>query len=137
MTRNTINARSETTRETEQRSHEEYTFEEPDYLGIPDEVKNRFADEHMVLRWVRITIRGKDDVQNVGKRIQDGWVWVSPEEVPEMSHNSVVKDEGRYSGVVSRGDLALAKMPAGKAEARKRFYENRSREMMDAVNSQL
>tara|TARA_R110000796_G_scaffold24950_3_gene70876 strand:+ start:539 stop:1054 length:516 start_codon:yes stop_codon:yes gene_type:complete len=137
MTRNTNKARSETIRETEQRSHEEYTFEEPDYLAIPDVVKDRFADEGMILRWIRIEIRGKEDIQNVGKRLQDGWVFVTPEEVSEIAHNSLVREEGRYTGVVCRGDLALVKMPAGKAEARKRFYEDRSREMMDAVNSQL
>jgi len=138
MTRNTLKqARSETNRETEQRSYEEYTFEEPDYLAIPDIIKDRFADEGMILRWLRIEIRGKEDIQNVGKRLQDGWVFVAPDEVPEMSHNSLVKNEGRYAGTVCRGDLGLAKMPAGKAEARKRYYEDRSREMMDAVNAQL
>ena len=49
MTRNTLKqARSETNRETEQRSYEEYTFEEPDYLAIPDIIKDRFADEGMM-----------------------------------------------------------------------------------------
>ena len=137
MTRNIKESRSESVRETEQRSYEDYTFEEPDYLAIPDPVKDRFADEHMSLRWIRVSIKGRDDIQNVGKRLQDGWVFVTPEEVPEIAHNSFVKDEGRYSGTVCRGDLALAKMPTAKANARQAFYENRSREMMDAVNSQL
>jgi|TARA_R110000796_G_scaffold4849_1_gene18333 hypothetical protein len=137
MTRNTKDSRSEATRETEERAYEDYTFEEPDYLTIPDSVKDRFADEHMSLRWVRISLKGKDDIQNVGKRMHDGWVFVTPDEVPEIAHNSFVKDDGRYSGTVCRGDLALAKIPTGKAIARQKFYENRSREMMDAVNSQL
>jgi len=33
--------------------------------------------------------------------------------------------------------LALAKMPKELAESRQEFYENRSREMVDAVNAQL
>ena len=138
MTRNIKEqSRSEVTRETEQRSYEDYTFEEPDYLEIPDAVKDRFADQQMSLRWVRITLKGKDDIQNVGKRMQDGWVFVTPDEVPEIAHNSFVKDEGRYSGTVCRGDLALAKIPTGRAMARQKFYEKRSQDMMDAVNSQL
>jgi len=48
-----------------------------------------------------------------------------------------VRDEGRYTGAVCRGDLALAKMPLQKAENRQRFYENKSSEMVDAVNQQL
>ena len=138
MTRNTLKqARSETNRETEQRSYEEYTFEEPDYLAIPDIIKDRFADEGMILRWLRIEIRGKEDIQNVGKRLQDGWVFVAPDEVPEMAVTSFVRDEGRYLGTVCRGDLALAKMPAGKVNARRKHYENKANDMMDAVNAQL
>ena len=36
-----------------------------------------------------------------------------------------------------RGDLALAKMPTGKVKARKRVYEKKANDMMDAVNAQL
>ena len=50
---------------------------------------------------------------------------------------SIVQEEGRYAGTVCRGDLALAKMPLGKLAARKRYYENKSRQLMDAVNAQL
>jgi hypothetical protein len=64
-------------------------------------------------------------------------ILVTEEEVPEMVQSSIVREEGRYSGAVCRGDLALAKMPTELAESRQRFYENRSREAVDAVNSQL
>jgi hypothetical protein len=33
--------------------------------------------------------------------------------------------------------LALAKMTKARAQSRKEFYENKSREMIDAVNAQL
>ena len=49
----------------------------------------------------------------------------------------MVRDEGRYSGTVCRGDLALAKMPTKRAEARQRHFEDASADMVDAVNSQL
>ena len=54
-----------------------------------------------------------------------------------MAISSVVQEGGRYSGTVCRGDLALAKMPTGKLEARKRYYEDKSKQLLDAVNSQL
>lgn len=134
----TREARSESEREMETRMNEDnWTFEEPDALAIPEVVKNRFADAGLALRWIRVRIKNNDDVQNVGKRLQDGWVFVEQKEVPEMMANSTVREEGRYTGTVSRGDLALAKMPMARALARKEFFENKSREMMDAVNSQL
>ena len=134
MTRNQI--RSNETSETETRE-EEWTFEEPDALQIPESVQARFDGEQMSLRWIRISVRGQDDISNVGKRLQEGWVFVTPDEVPEMGVTSFVREDGRYQGTVCRGDLALAKMPSGKVKARQKFYEKKANDMMDAVNAQL
>ena len=130
-------SRTSQERENQTRDNEEYTFEEEDYLAIPEEVKERFLNQGMVLRWIRIQIRGNDDYQNVGKRQRDGWVFVTPDEVPELSTSSIVKENGRYAGTVVRGDVALAKMPEGRAIARREHYENKANELMNAVNSQL
>jgi hypothetical protein len=136
MTRN--EERSNTTREAKSReSEEEYVFEEPDALTIPDSVEARFNSEDMSLRWIRISVKGQDDIMNVGKQQQEGWVFVSPDEVPEMAITSFVREEGRYLGAVCRGDLALAKKPTAKVRARQKFYEKKANDMMDAVNAQL
>ena len=134
VTRNT--SRSTNQRETEVRE-EEWTFEEPNALEIPGPVQERFDAEEMALRWIRVSLQGKDDYINVGKKQQEGWVFVSPEEVPEMALTSFVREDGRYEGTVSRGDLALAKMPAGKVKARQQFYRDKANQQMDAVNAQL
>ena len=129
---------SRSLQERENQTREEvYTFEEEDALAIPEDVKARFLNQGMVLRWIRIQIRGNDDYQNVGKRQRDGWVFVTPDEVPELSTSSIVKENGRYAGTVVRGDVALAKMPEGRAIARREHYENKANELMNAVNSQL
>ena len=128
--------RSNTLREQNLRE-EEWTYEEPDALAIPEVVQARYDNEGMSLRWIRISLKGSDDITNVGKKQQAGWVFVTPEEVPEMAITSFVRDEGRYLGTVCRGDLALAKMPAGKVLARRKYYQNKSGDMMDAVNAQL
>ena len=134
MTRN--ESRIEQLREQNTRE-EEWTFEEPNALDIPDAVKARFDNEGMSLRWIRVSLQGKDDITNVGKKLQTGWMFVSPEEVPEMALTSFVRDEGRYQGSVCRGDVALVKMPAGKVTARREYYEKKANDQMDAVNSQL
>ena len=112
-------------------------FEEPNWLDIPDTVRNRFKGEGMSLRWLRITMKGQDDIQNIGKRLAEGWELVNQEEVPEMLMSSVVREEGRSAGAVCRGDLALGKMPTDLAESRQEFYQNKSREAVQAVNMQL
>ena len=135
MTRNETE-RSNVTREATTRE-EEYFFEEPDALTIPDMVQARFDNEEMSLRWIRISVKGEDDIMNVGKKQQEGWIFVTPDEVPEMAITSFVREEGRYLGAVCRGDLALAKKPTVKVKARQKFYENKANEQMDAVNAQL
>ena len=128
--------RSETLREQNLRE-ENWTFEEPNALTIPDPVQARFDNQGLALRWIRISIKGNDDKKNVGNKLQLGWEFVSPEEVPEMALTSFVRDEGRYQGAVCRGDVALVKMPAGKVNSRRKFYEQKANDQMDAVNAQL
>ena len=135
MARNTT--RSTQSRELETREAEDFEYREPNLLDIPESVTVRFEDQGMKLRWLRTTIKGSDDYANIGKRMQEGYEFVSLDEVPEMAHSAMVKEEGRYKGTVCRGDLALAKLPIKRAEARQRHFENASAEMVDAVNSQL
>ena len=136
MTRNEL--RSNTNREAKTREvEEEYVFEEPDALHIPDTVKARFDADNMSLRWIRISVKGQDDITNIGKKQQQGWEFVTPDEVPELAITSFVRKEGRYTGTVCRGDVALAKLPTGKVTARRKHYENKANNMMDAVNAQL
>ena len=128
------NSRAVNTRETESK---EYTYQEPNYLDVPTAVTNRFVTEDMVLRWVRISLKGEDDYKNVGNKMTQGWVFVTPEEVPEMLHSATVLDSGRYTNCVVRGDVALAKMPRGKSVARNDYYEAKANDLMEAVNQQL
>ena len=124
-------------RENNAREEVEYTFEEQDALHIPDAVLNRFASERMTLGWLRMTLKGKDDTSHIGKKLQEGWVFVDLAEVPEMSAASVVRDEGRYAGVVCREDVGLAKIPTGRYEARSKFYRDKSTAMNEAIDAQL
>lgn len=127
-------SRTMQTRETETK---EYTFTEPNWLDVPDIVVNRFNAEDMTLRWIRISLKGEDDYKNVGNKMSQGWVFVTPEEVPEMLHSATVLDTGRYTNCVVRGDVALAKMPRGKSVARNDYYEGKANDLMEAVNQQL
>ena len=131
------NTRNTDLRENKAKEEIEYTFEESSALHIPDAVTQRFTNEGMTLGWLRMTIKGKDDVSHLGKKLQEGWIFVDLAEVPEMSAASVVRDEGRYAGVVCREDVGLAKIPTGKYEARSKFYRDKSKAMNEAIDAQL
>ena len=117
------NTRSSQLREKNTKEQTTYTFEEPNLLEIPEPIVNRFNDAGMTLGWIRLTLKGKDDV--------------SQEEVPEMEHSSIVWDEGKYAGAVCRGDVAVGKIPTGRIDARKAYYKDKTDSLMEAVNSQL
>ena len=136
MTR-TNNTRSSQLRENNTKEQTTYTFEEPNLLEIPKPIVDRFNDEGMTLGWIRLTLKGKDDVSHIGRKMQEGWQFVSQEEVPEMEHSSIVRDEGKYAGAVCRGDVALGKIPTKLFQSRSEFYRNKSDKLMEAVNSQL
>tara|TARA_R110002012_G_scaffold289306_1_gene482331 strand:- start:5458 stop:5946 length:489 start_codon:yes stop_codon:yes gene_type:complete len=123
--------RENNTRETE------WTYEEPDALDVPNTVLEKFNAQDMDLRWIRINTKGVDDYINVGKKLNEGWVFVTPSEVPEMSTSSIVLEEGRYAGVVSRGDLALAKIEKGRHAARTKHFQKKSEDLMTAIDTQL
>lgn len=140
MTNNVSRAQEElVSREASERSNKtrKTVFEEPNWLEIPESVKKRFLSQGYALRWIRVMVNNNEDYQNIGKRLAEGWEFVESESVPDMLNSSVVREGGRYAGAVCRGDLALAKMPAELAQSRQEFYENRSKEMVQAVNSQL
>ena len=131
-----VQSRTEDQRELKTRE-EEWTFEEPNALDIPKSVEKKFEAEGMKLRWIRVSLKGIDDIANVGKREAEGWTFITPTEVPEMASTSFVREDGRYNGTVSRGDLALAKMPIGRVVARQKYYEKKNNDMVEAVNAQL
>ena len=135
MTRNT--SRTSQTRETNTRDETEYVFEEPNAIEIPKEIEDKFNSEGMSLKWIRIDLNGNEDYRNVGKHQQEGWIFVTPEEVPEMGATSVVRKEGRYAGVVCRGDVALGKIPTNRVIAKKKYFKKKADDLMNAVNSQL
>jgi len=132
-----INTRSSQLRENNTNEEMSYQFEEQDSLHIPDAITNRFKNEGMTLGWLRITLKGQDDFKYIGKKMQEGWNFVNIKEVPELEQTSVVKMDGRYSGAVTRGDIALGKIPTKLFQSRSEFYRNKSDQLMDAVNSQL
>ena len=131
------NTRSSQLRENNTNEEMNYQFEEQDSLHIPEAIVNRFKDEGMTLGWLRISLRGQDDFKYIGKKMQEGWKFVDMKEVPELEQTSVVKMEGRYSGAVCRGDIALGKIPTGRIDARKAYYKDKTDSLMEAVNSQL
>ena len=59
-------------------------YQRQNWLKIPEEVENRFREKGLVLRWIRVSLKGQYDDQNVQTKQYEGWDFVKPEDVPEM-----------------------------------------------------
>ncbi len=128
--------RNEETRQATSKE-ENYSFEDTGLLDIPQSVTDKFTSQGMSLRWIRIDLNGEEDYKNVGRRQREGWTFVTPDEVPELGSTTAIKEGGRYNGVVSSGDVALAKMPTDKVIARQEHYRDKHQQQEDSLDSTL
>ena len=109
------------------------TYERPNWLDIPEHVKDSFFDKGFALKWIRISVRGEEDTKNIGVRLNEGWEFVTEEECPDMARNFKGLDVGRLSGCVIRGDVALAKIPLELREDRLNRTAERTRDRKSVV----
>ena len=127
------------TREASNRKNDQRTYYETDsWLDIPEEVETRFLDLGIKLGWLRIYINGEEDYKAVGKKINEGWEFVTASEIPEMTIGyGYNKSTDRFENCIIRGDVALAKIPLSNWNARKDRGMQRNKEMNDAINARL
>lgn len=119
------------TRETETRKVEQrdFTYLPPSQLDSP---KPKPGNVH---RWVRISLVGLDDDKNFSLRRREGWEVVRAEEHPEFI--GPTHSEGRFDGVIGVGDLILMKWDERALAAKKKYIDNKTNRLQDAMDSNL
>ena len=85
-------------------------------------------------RWIRAETAGQEDRINVTSKLREGYELVRAEEYPEF--DSVVSD-GKNQGVISVGDLLLARIPEETADERREYYQSRTHDQMRAADNDL
>ena len=85
-------------------------------------------------RWIRSETAGQEDRINVTSKLREGYELVRAEEYPEF--DSVVSD-GKNKGVISVGDLLLARIPEETADERRAYYQSRTHDQMRAADNDL
>lgn len=126
-------------REAAGRDKTQRVYHESDsWLNIPTEVATKFKDQGYKLGWIRIFINGSEDYKSVGKKVNEGWEFVTAKEAPEMTtgYGYHAKTD-RFENCIVRGDVALAKIPDHIWEKRKQMGISRNTEMNDAINARL
>lgn len=89
--------------------------------------------EHAPLRWIRTSVLGDADPQNVFRSRSDGWEPVPASQVPEAMKALGLKGDQN----VEVGGLVLCKNSKERIDARTAYYEERSARELAAVDEQL
>ena len=86
-------------------------------------------------RWIRAEVRGFDDRKNISAKMREGWELVRKDEYPDFE--SPVVDSGKYEGVFGVGGLLLARIPVETVDERTAYFNQRSTDQMEAVDSDM
>lgn len=85
-------------------------------------------------RWVRASMLGNADPNNMAKARREGWEPCKSEDHPEM-----VADFAAFglapAGIIEIGGLVLCRTTAENIEARKSYYENLTQRQAEAVDN--
>lgn len=86
-------------------------------------------------RWIRKQASGVDDSKNVAGKLREGYELVRAEEHPDFIVPSITN--GVHSGVIGVGDMLLARIPEETAQERRKYYEQRTSDQIQAVDNDL
>ena len=86
-------------------------------------------------RWIRLEIMGQDDTKNVSSKLRSGWELVRADEYPGENYSTIT--EGKYTGVIGHGGLALARIPEEVAKARNEYFARKTQESEQAIKNDL
>ena len=84
-------------------------------------------------RYVRISMLGSADAQNISSKLREGYEPVKAEEYPElMMHAST---EGRFKGNIEIGGLVLCSIPTEFLKQREQYFSNVNKATMESVDN--
>jgi hypothetical protein len=84
-------------------------------------------------RWVRASLQGTADAQNMSAKTREGWEPVRIEEQPQFK--MMVDPSSRFKDNVEVAGLLLCKMPVEFVEQRAAYYGDRTRAQMESVDN--
>ena len=81
-------------------------------------------------RWLRHRVNGMDDTKNINARLREGWELVRSDSHTDGQYSAYNGSIKAYEGVISVGDLLLARMPVETVDERNSHYNAFSDEQL-------
>ena len=128
MTDNTNDSIKRTSRanQTREKTAQRRPWAPPSMLDAPP------APDGFKHRWIRAETRGFDDTKNISAKMREGSELVRKDEYPDFE--APIVESGKYEGVFGVGGLILARIPVETVQERSAYFNNKSRDQMDAVD---
>jgi len=84
-------------------------------------------------RWVRTSMLGVADVQNISGKLREGYEPVKAEDYPELSMNA--STEGRFKGGIEAPGLVLCSIPTEFLKQREAHFSKINKDTMESVDN--
>jgi hypothetical protein len=84
-------------------------------------------------RWVRTSMLGQPDVQNISAKFREGYEPCKAEDYPEMMMHA--STEGRFTGNIEVGGLVLCSIPSEFLKQREAHFSDLNKQTMEAVDN--
>jgi len=84
-------------------------------------------------RWVRTSMAGQADAQNVSSKMREGWEPVKLSEHPEA--HLYTNTESKFTDSIEIGGLILMKTPEEFVEQRAAYYSKQTQSQTDAIDN--
>lgn len=101
----------------------------------PDTLPSPNPEPGYTFRWVRVSMRDRDDPSNVSMKLREGWEPVKATDHPEIYLASVENDSFKDNVVI--GGLMLCKAPDEMVTERNTYFNRVAASQMSAVDQSL
>ena len=86
-------------------------------------------------RWIRTSMQGQPDNQNVSMKFREGWEPVPRSDVSKLGLSHLMPDRNsQFKDALEVGGLLLCKIPEEVVEQRTKYYAKMAKQQMDTVN---
>jgi hypothetical protein len=107
--------------------HRPTSWQAPEILPSPN------PREGITHRWVRTSMLGVPDVQNISGKLREGYEPVKAEDYPEMMMHA--STEGRFKGNIEVGGLVLCSIPSEFLKQREAHFAKINKDTMESVDN--
>ena len=122
-------AQNRLSRELETRA----AMQRPTSWKAPETLPSPSPREGITHRWVRTSMLGVADVQNISGKLREGYEPCKAEDYPEMMMHA--STEGRFKGNIEVGGLVLCSIPSEFLKQRDAHFSKINKDTMESVDN--